>query len=106
MLCDGGASVDCRPEMLLQFGLMGSAYMKRVMGIEKPRVGLANVGTEAHKGDELRHQAFELLSQCGDIHFVGNVEARDILTTPATWWSPTDLPATCSSSSTRAWPWR
>ena len=78
MLCDGGASVDCRPEMLLQFGLMGSAYMKRVMGIEKPRVGLANVGTEAHKGDELRHQAFELLSQCGDIHFVGNVEARDI----------------------------
>ena len=50
MLSDGGASVDCRPEMLLQFGLMGAAYMRDVMGVENPRVGLVNVGTESHRG--------------------------------------------------------
>lgn len=78
MLIDGGANVDCRPEMLLQFGLMGSAYMKRVMGIENPRVGLANVGTEDHKGDQLRQESLALLRACKDVQFVGNVEARDI----------------------------
>ena len=78
MLIDGGANVDCRPEMLLQFGLMGSAYMKSVMGIENPRVGLANVGTEEHKGDQLRQESLALLRNCPEIHFVGNVEARDI----------------------------
>ena len=78
MLIDGGANVDCRPEMLLQFGLMGSAYMKRVMGIENPRVGLANVGTEDHKGDQLRQESLALLRACKDIQFMGNVEARDI----------------------------
>ena len=51
MICDGGANVACRPEMLLQFGLMGSVYMERVMGVRSPRVGLVNVGSEAHKGD-------------------------------------------------------
>lgn len=78
MLNDGGANVDCRPEMLLQFGLMGSEYMKKVMGVEKPRVGLANVGEEAHKGDDLRQEAYALLSACREIDFVGNVEPRDI----------------------------
>lgn len=78
MLSDGGANVDCRPDMLLQFGLMGSEYMKKVMKIENPRIGLANVGTEAHKGDELRHEAYALLKACPSINFVGNVEARDI----------------------------
>ena len=78
MLNDGGANVDCRPEMLLQFGIMGSAYMKKVMGIENPRVGLANVGSEDHKGDELRQEALALLRACPSIRFVGNVEARDI----------------------------
>ena len=78
MLIDGGANVDCRPEMLLQFGLMGSAYMKNVMGIERPRVALANVGTEDHKGDQLRQEALALLRACPDIHFTGNVEAREI----------------------------
>lgn len=78
MLNDGGANVDCRPEMLLQFGLMGSEYMKRVMGVENPRVGLANVGTEAHKGDDLRREAYRLLSDFPGINFVGNVEAREL----------------------------
>ena len=78
MLIDGGANVDCRPEMLVPFGLMGSAYMKSVMGVENPRVGLANVGTEDHKGDQLRQETLALLRQCPGIRFVGNVEARDI----------------------------
>lgn len=78
MLIDGGANVDCRPEMLAQFGMMGAAYMKNVMGIENPRVGLANVGTEDHKGDQLRQESLALLRQCSGIQFVGNVEAREI----------------------------
>lgn len=78
MLIDGGANVDCRPEMLVQFGLMGSAYMRSVMCVEDPRVGLANVGTEDHKGDQLRQETLALLRQCPGIRFVGNVEARDI----------------------------
>ncbi|MCH5351910.1 MAG: phosphate acyltransferase PlsX [Acutalibacter sp.] len=78
MLNDGGANVDCRPEMLLQFGLMGAEYMKKVMGVENPRVGLANVGTESHKGDDLRQSAYKLLSNFPGINFVGNVEPREI----------------------------
>lgn len=78
MLSDAGANVDCRPEMLLQFGLMGSEYMEAVMGVKNPRVGLANVGVEAHKGDDLRREAYRLLSDFPGLHFVGNVEARDI----------------------------
>lgn len=78
MICDGGANVMCRADMLLQFGLMGSVYMERVMGVKAPRVGLVNVGTEAHKGDDLRQEAHALLKGCPGINFVGNVEPRDI----------------------------
>lgn len=78
MLNDGGANVDCRPEMLLQFGLLGASYMEKVMGVKNPRVGLANVGTEAHKGDDLRREAYGLLKNCPGLNFVGNVEPRDI----------------------------
>ena len=78
MLSDGGASVECRPERLLQYGVMGSVYMEKVMGVRAPRVGLCNVGTESHKGDDLRKQAYALLSQCPAINFVGNVESREL----------------------------
>lgn len=78
MLSDGGANVDCRPEMLVQFGLMGAVYMEKVMGVKAPRVGLCNVGSESHKGDGLRQQAYALLQECKDINFTGNVEARDL----------------------------
>lgn len=78
MLGDAGANVDCRPEMLLQFGLMGAEYMKKVMGIERPRVGLVNVGVESHKGDDLRRETYALLSNDTRVNFVGNIEARDI----------------------------
>ena len=78
MVCDGGANVVCRADMLLQFGLMGSAYMENVMGVQAPRVGLVNVGTESHKGDDLRQEAYALLKSCPALNFVGNVEPRDI----------------------------
>ena len=77
MLIDCGANADCRPEMLVQFAKMGSIYMENVMGIDNPRVGLANVGTEDTKGDALRVETFPLLKESG-LHFVGNIEARDI----------------------------
>lgn len=77
MLIDCGANVDCKPEMLQQFGIMGSIYMQKVMGVSNPRVALANIGTEDHKGGELQHQAFALLKNAG-LNFIGNIEARDI----------------------------
>lgn len=77
MLMDGGANIECRPEMLYQFALMGSIYMNKVMGIENPRVGLANVGVEDHKGTELYRNTYELLKN-SNLNFIGNVEGRDI----------------------------
>ncbi len=77
MLLDGGANVDARPEMLYQFALMGSVYMERVMGVKNSRIGLANVGTEEHKGNDLYRETFKLLSD-SNLNFVGNVEGRDL----------------------------
>ncbi len=77
MLLDGGANIDCRPEMLYQFALMGSVYMEKVMKVSSPRVALANVGTEEHKGNELYQETYKLLSE-SKLNFVGNVEGRDI----------------------------
>lgn len=77
MLIDSGANVECRPEMLRQFGVMGSIYMEKVMHVKNPRVGLANVGTEEHKGGSFQHETFMLLKE-SPINFVGNIEARDI----------------------------
>lgn len=78
MLIDSGANIDCKPQMLHQFALMGSIYMNKVMNIKKPRVGLANVGVEEHKGGDLQKQTFKLLKEDGNVNFVGNVEARTI----------------------------
>ena len=77
LLIDCGANVDCKPEYLVQFGIMGDAYMRGVLGMEKPRVGLVNIGAEAEKGNALVKAAFPLMEQ-GPFNFVGNVEARDI----------------------------
>lgn len=77
LLMDSGANLDCKPETLTSFGIMGSIYMNKVMGIESPRVGLVNIGTEETKGGELQIGAFELLKNA-PLNFVGNVEARDI----------------------------
>lgn len=78
MLVDSGANAECRPEMLLQFGMMGSLYMEHVLCKgEKPSVGLLNIGTEECKGGELQKSAFALLKD-SDLHFIGNIEARDV----------------------------
>lgn len=77
MMVDGGANAECKPDMLRQFAVMGSVYMDKVMKVKNPRVGLANVGTEEHKGDQLRLETFALLKDT-PVNFVGNVEGRDI----------------------------
>ena len=77
-ICDCGANMDCKPEYLEQFAIMGSAYHK-VLGKENPRVALLNVGTEDHKGDTRTKETFALLKENKNINFVGNMEARDAL---------------------------
>ena len=78
LLIDCGANVDCRPEYLHQFAMMGSAYMESMRGVKSPRVGLVNNGAEAEKGCALTKEAYELLDADKRLNFVGNVEARDI----------------------------
>ncbi|ESU72124.1 MULTISPECIES: phosphate acyltransferase PlsX [Geobacillus] len=75
---DVGANVDAKPEHLQQYALMGHVYAKNVRGVEKPRIGLLNVGTEDQKGNETTKRAFALLKET-NLHFIGNVEARDLL---------------------------
>lgn len=79
MLIDCGANVDCKPEYLEQFALMGSAYMSSVLGIDSPRIGLINNGTEEGKGNELTKAAYQLLKELPGINFVGNCEGRDVM---------------------------
>ncbi len=77
LLIDCGANVDCKPEYLVQFGVMGDAYMRGVMGMENPRVGLVNIGAESEKGNALVKATYPLMEEA-PYNFVGNVEARDI----------------------------
>lgn len=78
-MLDLGANADAKPENILQYAIMGSIYAKQVRGIEKPTVGLLNIGTEDKKGNDLTKQAFKLLKEQNDINFIGNVEARELL---------------------------
>ncbi len=81
IILDCGANAECTPEFLLQFGLIGSLYAKKNLGIDDPKIGLLNIGTEDTKGTDLQKQAYALLKDAGDrglIHFAGNVEARDV----------------------------
>ena len=77
VLIDAGATVECRPAYLLQFGVMGAVYARTWLGVERPRVGLLSIGEEETKGNELIRDAHQLL-KASRLHFVGNVEARDI----------------------------
>lgn len=77
-ICDCGANMDCKPEYLEQFAIMGTAYLN-VVGKKNPKVALLNVGTEDHKGDNRSKEAFVLLKDNKYINFVGNMEARDLL---------------------------
>ena len=81
VILDCGANAECTPEFLLQFGLVGALHAKKSLGIENPRVGLLNIGTEDTKGTPLQKEAYALLKDAGEkglINFVGNVEARDV----------------------------
>ncbi len=79
-IVDCGANMDCKPINLLHFALMGNAYLKSVYGIANPRVALLSVGVEDHKGNELTKEVFHMLQDSPEINFVGNMEARDLLT--------------------------
>jgi len=78
VLLDAGANAECTPEMLDNFAILGSVYAKKVLGIESPRVALANNGTEESKGDPLRQEAYAKLKANGRVNFIGNIEAREI----------------------------
>lgn len=78
LLLDCGANVECRASMLEAFGVMGSVYMNKVMGLEQPRVALVNNGAEETKGTPTYVEAHQLLKNNKAIHFVGNIEPRDI----------------------------
>ncbi len=81
MLMDAGANTNCKPINLIQFAQMANIYLKNVYGIEKPKIGLLNIGTEETKGNELTKETYILLKEKSEeygINFVGNVEGRDI----------------------------
>ena len=81
VICDCGANAECTPEFLLQFGLVAAAYAKHTLGVENPKVGLLNIGTEDSKGTQLQKDAYALLADAagkGLVNFVGNVEARAV----------------------------
>ncbi len=77
LLMDAGANAECRPEMLAQFGVMGSVYLEKLKGVSNPRVGLINIGAEETKGLDLHLESYKLL-QKAPVNFIGNVEARGL----------------------------
>ncbi len=77
LLLDCGSNVDCRPEYLEQFGIMGSAYAEKILGVKNPRVSLLNIGAEETKGNQLAKDTYKLLKEA-PINFIGNVEAKEI----------------------------
>lgn len=79
LLMDTGANMDCKPEFLQEFAIMGSVFSKNVLEVENPKVNLLNVGTEEGKGNKLTKETYKLLKET-DINFDGNIEARDLFT--------------------------
>ena len=82
VICDCGANAECTPEFLLQFGVVGTLFAKKNLGVENPRVGLLNIGTEDSKGTPLQKEAYALLTKAheqGLLNFIGNVEGREVL---------------------------
>jgi glycerol-3-phosphate acyltransferase PlsX len=77
VLLDAGANVECRPQHLLQFAVMGSTYARLALGVDRPRVGLLSIGEEETKGNELTREAHQLLKGA-PLNFIGNVEGREI----------------------------
>ena len=79
LLLDVGLNADCKPEQLNQFAVMGSVYAQLILGIDNPKVGLLNVGEEEGKGNILAQATYPLLKENKHIHFIGNIEGRDVL---------------------------
>ena len=78
LVLDAGANMDCHPEWLVQFAIMGNAYSKAVLKRGVPAVGLVSIGTEDCKGNEMTKATFPLLKEVGDINFVGDIEGKDL----------------------------
>jgi glycerol-3-phosphate acyltransferase PlsX len=79
VLLDVGLNADVKPENLNQFAVLGSLYARHILGIRQPRVGLVNIGEEEGKGNILAQAAYPLLKENSQIHFIGNIEGRDLL---------------------------
>ncbi|MBI4686924.1 MAG: phosphate acyltransferase PlsX [Nitrospirae bacterium] len=79
VLIDAGANVDCRPQYLVQFAIMGSAYARHILNIEAPKIALLGIGEEDAKGNELTKETFKLLRD-STLNFIGNIEGKDIFT--------------------------
>lgn len=79
MLLDVGLNADCKPEVLYQYGIIGSIYYSSIFGVEKPKVALLNIGSESEKGNILSKATYALMDEGKDFNFVGNVEGNDIL---------------------------
>lgn len=78
LILDVGINADCKPEVLNQFAILGSLYAQHVLHINNPKVGLMNIGEEEEKGNLLTKETHQLLKELKDIHFIGNVEGRDL----------------------------
>jgi glycerol-3-phosphate acyltransferase PlsX len=78
VLLDVGANADCKPDVLYQFGILGSLYAEHVYGIKHPRVGLLNIGEESGKGNLVTQATYEIMKTTKQFHFIGNVEGRDL----------------------------
>ncbi|MCD8214069.1 MAG: phosphate acyltransferase PlsX [Clostridiales bacterium] len=79
LLMDVGANTDCKASYIVQFAKMGSVYFENVMGVENPKVGIVNIGVEEEKGNLMTREAYKLLKET-DLNFIGNAEARDLMT--------------------------
>jgi glycerol-3-phosphate acyltransferase PlsX len=80
VMLDVGANVDCTPNMLVQFAIMGEAYSRIIFRIDRPKVGILSIGEEEHKGNSLTHDVYPLLKGLKNLNFIGNVEGRDLYT--------------------------
>jgi glycerol-3-phosphate acyltransferase PlsX len=78
VMLDVGANVDCTPNMLVQFAVMGDAYSRVIFRTNRPKIGILSIGEEEHKGNALTHEVYPLLRSLKDLNFVGNVEGRDL----------------------------
>ena len=79
ILCDAGATSDAKPHYLYQNAKIASIYAKEVLGVENPRIGLLNIGTEASKGGELQREAYEMIREDKSLNFMGNIESKSMI---------------------------